>query len=217
MNPTVARPLRPARPRAPARFDALYYGVFAGALAPLVEYAIGAYDGTFVLSSDLSIFLNQCGYIGLVLLVASLACTPLRTLFKWTWPARLRKLLGLLGFFYICLHMLAYTGLDRGFDLGSVVKATLERPFILYGMSAFLLLIPLAVTSTNGMLRRLGGKRWQLLHRLAYVVAALGVLHFYLRIKGRDHREPLAFAGVVVVLLTVRLIQALAKRSTTAH
>jgi sulfoxide reductase heme-binding subunit YedZ len=208
MNPPPA-----PRPRAPARFDWLYYGVFAGALAPLAEYAIGAYDGTFRLASDLSIFLNQCGYIGLVLLIASLACTPLRTLFKWTWPAPLRKLLGLLGFFYICLHMLAYTGLDRGFDLRSVVAATFERPFILFGMLAFLMLIPLAVTSTNTMLRRLGGKRWLLLHRLAYVIAVLGVLHFYLRVKGRDHGEPLLWAGIVAALLTVRLAKALTLRA----
>lgn len=151
-----------------------------------------------------------------MLLIASLACTPLRTVFKLQWPARLRKLLGLLGFFYVCLHMLTYTGLDQGFNLPKVFRESLVRPFLLFGMTAFVLLIPLAITSTNGMLKKLGGKRWLALHRLVYLIVILGVVHFYLRIKGRDHTEPLIWGSIVAVLLMVRIIKSLMKPKRVA-
>jgi methionine sulfoxide reductase heme-binding subunit len=147
--------------------------------------------------------LNQLGLLALVLLVLSLACTPLDLAFGWKWPIRIRKTLGLLAFFYAACHALTYAVIDQALDLRAIASDILERKFIFVGFAAFVLLIPLAVTSTSGMLKRLGFKRWKLLHRLAYVAAGLGVLHFVWRVK-KDVTEPVVYGAIVVALLAIR-------------
>ena len=144
------------------------------------------------------------GLTALVLLLTSLGMTPLRILFHWSWPIQLRRLLGLLAFFYICVHFSVWIGLDHFFAWKRMGQDVLKRPFITVGVLALALLIPLAITSTQGMIKRLGGARWRLLHRLVYVAGVLGVLHFlWLAKKGRT--TPYYYAIVLGVLLAVRL------------
>ena len=178
-------------------------GVFAGALVPLAAIIVrGAQGGLGANPIDQA--LNQLGLVALIFLVAALACTPLKTLFGWTWPIRLRRMLGLFAFFYALLHVLTYSGLDQGLAWAAIWKDVTKRKFIFVGFAAFVLLIPLAATSTAGAVKRLGFARWKLLHRLAYVAAALGAIHFFLRVK-KDVREPLAYALVLCALLLVRV------------
>ncbi len=143
------------------------------------------------------------GKTALILLVLALAVTPLRRLTGWNHLIKVRRLIGLFAFFYVCLHFAIYIGLDQFFAFGDIGEDILERPYITVGFTAFVLLIPLAVTSTTGWIRRLG-KRWRQLHRLAYVAAGLGVLHYFWKVKA-DTREPLLFAGILAVLLILRL------------
>jgi len=138
------------------------------------------------------------------LLVATLCVTPLRGLLGWHWLARHRRTLGLLAFAYAVLHWLTYALLDVQLDWADLLKDLAKRPYIMIGMAALTLLVPLAVTSTQGMIRRLGGRRWSLLHRLVYVVAILGVVHFWMSVKA-DIREPLAYAVIFGLLLAYRL------------
>jgi sulfoxide reductase heme-binding subunit YedZ len=155
--------------------------------------------------------LNQLGLIALVFLVAALGCTPLKAIFGWTWPMRLRRMLGLLAFFYALLHVITYTALDQGLDWHAIVDDIVKRKFIFFGFSTFVLLIPLAATSTNSALRRLGYVRWKQLHRLAYLAPAIAVLHFIWRVK-RDVREPVAYGLVLAALLSVRLVDYIHER-----
>ncbi len=143
------------------------------------------------------------GFSALTLLTTTLAITPVRRLTGWNEAVKLRRLVGLFAFFYVCLHFLTYLVLDHFFDWETVVEDIVKRPYITVGFTAFLLLIPLAVTSTKGWIRRLG-KRWQKLHRLVYLAAGLGVLHFFWKVKA-DTREPLIFAAIVAALLLFRL------------
>lgn len=147
---------------------------------------------------------HETGIWALRLLVATLAVTPLRRLSGQQWLARLRRMLGLFGFFYLCLHLSTYLWLDHFFDWSTVVEDVLERPYITVGMLAFVLLLPLAATSTDAMLRRLGGRRWQRLHRLAYLATLLGCLHFLWLVKA-DLTEPLIYAVITLGLLATRL------------
>jgi methionine sulfoxide reductase heme-binding subunit len=146
---------------------------------------------------------HHTGWWGLVFLLATLAVTPLRRLTGWNRVIGVRRLLGLFAFFYVALHFGVYL-LDQEMVFAYVREDVLERPYITAGFTAFVLMIPLAVTSTRGMIRRLGGKRWQRLHRLVYASAVLGVVHFLWSVKA-DVREPLVFAGVLAVLLALRL------------
>jgi methionine sulfoxide reductase heme-binding subunit len=149
--------------------------------------------------------LNQLGLIALVFLISALGCTPLKAMFSWTWPMRIRRMLGLLAFFYAALHVITYTVLDQGLDWHAIVDDIVKRKFIFFGFSTFVLLILLAATSTNSALRRLGYVRWKQLHRLAYLAPALAVLHFIWRVK-LDVREPVAYGLVLTALLSVRLV-----------
>ena len=149
--------------------------------------------------------LNQLGFWALTLLLASLACTPIKIVTGWNWPLRLRRLLGLEAFLYAALHFSMYVGVDQSFDFGEIGKDIIKRKFMTVGFAAFVLLIPLAVTSTNKMVKRLGFPRWKRLHRLAYLAAILGVVHFVWRVKS-DFRQPIIFAFVLAVLLVVRVI-----------
>ena len=189
--------------RRPKPLPWLKPGVFVGALVPVAAILLRAWRGELG-ANPIAQALNQLGLVALVFLVAALACTPLKTLFGWTWPIRLRRMLGLFGFFYGLLHVSTYTVLDQGLDWRAVWADVTKRKFIYVGASTFVLLVPLAVTSTSGALKRLGYARWKRLHRLAYVATVLGVIHFLWRVK-RDVREPIVYGTVLGVLLLVRL------------
>ena len=147
----------------------------------------------------------------LIFLMITLAVTPLRRLSGWQWLIKLRRMLGLFAFFYAALHFVTYIWLDQFFDLQDIVKDVIKRPFITVGFAAFLCLIPLAVTSTNAMVKRLGGKRWQSLHRLVYAIGILGVVHYWWLVK-KDIREPLLHAAILSLLLGLRIYWRLQKR-----
>lgn len=145
------------------------------------------------------------GVLTLVFLVLTLLVTPLRRTFGWNWLLRQRRLLGLYAFFYGLAHLLTYIAFDRDWRLLSVFGDIYRRPFIAVGMLSFGLMVPLAVTSTNAMIKRLGGKQWARLHRLTYYVALGGVLHYYLIVKS-DVSYPLLFAVIIGFLLGYRVI-----------
>lgn len=202
----AAKARSPAAPRAakPRPLPWLVPAVLTGALLPLPIMALRAARGTLG-ANPITEALNQLGLLALILLIASLACTPLKILFDWTWAIRIRKTLGLVGFAYAAIHVLTYAVLDQALAWGAILEDILERNFIAVGLCAFLLLIPLAVTSTSGMLKRLGFARWKRLHRLAYVAAGLGVVHFVWRVK-KDLSEPLMYGMILAALLAVRAL-----------
>ena len=138
-------------------------------------------------------------------LILTLAVTPLRKVFNLPELIRFRRMLGLFAFFYVSLHFITYLGPDQSFSLSSMWKDVYKRPFITVGFLGFILLIPLALTSTAGWIRRLGGRRWQMLHRLIYVTAIAGVIHYYWLVKS-DVRKPLQYAFFVGVLLLWRIV-----------
>jgi methionine sulfoxide reductase heme-binding subunit len=137
-------------------------------------------------------------------LIFTLTITPLRKLLKLPELIRFRRMLGLFAFFYVCLHFLTYIGPDQSFDLAAIWKDVAKRRFITVGFLGFVLLIPLAITSTAGWIRRMGGKRWQMLHRSIYIAAICGVIHYYWLVKS-DVRDPLFYAALVSILLLWRL------------
>ncbi|HHJ17494.1 MAG TPA: sulfoxide reductase heme-binding subunit YedZ [Gammaproteobacteria bacterium] len=146
---------------------------------------------------------DNTGEWALRFLLITLMATPLKRLFGWGWTIRVRRMLGLFAFFYAGLHLLTYLWLDQFFDWGEIWLDILDRPFITVGMLAFVLLLPLAITSNTFMMRRLG-RGWKRLHRLAYIVPALGVLHFWWLVKA-DVLEPLVYGAVLAVLLGLRI------------
>lgn len=145
-------------------------------------------------------------------LFIALTVTPLRRLTGWHVVVRLRRMLGLFAFFYACLHFVSYIWLDQFFMWDAIIEDILDRPYITVGVASFLLLIPLAVTSTNGMARRLGGRRWQRLHQLVYLIAVLGVIHFLWLVKS-DISEPVIYGAILALLLGFRLFWHLRGRS----
>jgi len=145
------------------------------------------------------------GMMTLIFLVLTMAVTPVRKIFGLNWVIQLRRMLGLYAFFYGCLHFLCFFSLDRGFSVSSTLTEMVKRKYLIVGSTALIVMIPLAITSTNGMIKRLGGKRWRALHRLAYVAAIAGVIHYYMQVKA-DVRQPLVFAAVLAVLLGYRLL-----------
>ncbi len=154
--------------------------------------------------------LNQVGLWTLILLLASLACSPIKTVLGWTWQMRIRRMLGLLTFFYALVHFLVYIGADQYFDWDEIWKDIVKRKFMTVGFFALMILLPLAVTSTNKMVKRLGFVRWKRLHRLVYVAAVAAIVHFIWRVKA-DLLDPLIYAGVLAVLMGIRVVQALRK------
>jgi methionine sulfoxide reductase heme-binding subunit len=148
-------------------------------------------------------------------LIFTLCITPLRKLLKLPDLIRFRRMLGLFAFFYVCLHFLTYLGPDQSFDLAGMWKDVAKRPYITVGFTAFVLLIPLAITSTTGWIRRLGGKRWQMLHRLIYFAAVCGVIHYYWLVKS-DVRKPVFYGALVAILLLWRLGDWFFKRRSQA-
>jgi sulfoxide reductase heme-binding subunit YedZ len=185
--------------------------IFTGALIPLAVTLIEAIRGTLS-ANPIAEVLNRLGLLALIFLILALAMTPLRVFFGWTWPVRVRRMLGLFAFFFAFLHLTTYVAVDQGFDLSTVLEDVLKRRFIFVGVAAFLLLVPLAVTSTNAMVRRLGFRSWQRLHRLAYVATILGVIHFVWRVK-KDMTEPVIYGAVLALLLGFRLMRALKSRA----
>jgi methionine sulfoxide reductase heme-binding subunit len=149
-------------------------------------------------------------------LVFTLCVTPLRKLFRLPDLIRFRRMLGLFAFFYAGLHFITYLGPDQQFDLIAMWKDVAKRPFITVGFAAFVLLIPLAITSTTGWIRRLGGKRWQMLHRSIYFAAVFGVIHYYWLVKS-DVREPLFYGTIVAILLLWRIGKSLLRSSAVSQ
>lgn len=145
------------------------------------------------------------GMLTLVFLMITIAVTPARRITGLNWLVKFRRMLGLFAFFYGFLHLMTYVWFDRYFNLKSIPGDVVKRPFIAIGMTAFFLMVPLAITSTNQMVKRLGGKRWAILHRLVYLAGVGGVLHYYLLVKS-DVRLPRTFAFVLVLLLGFRLL-----------
>ena len=178
--------------------------VFVNALIPLVLLLTDLYRGR-VGPNPLEFATRTTGMLTLVFLSLTVAITPLRRIFGANSLVKFRRMLGLFAFFYGTLHLLTYIWFDRVFNLASTVKDVAQRPFILVGMTAFLLMVPLAITSTNKMVKRLGGKRWARLHRVVYVAAVLGVVHFWMLVKS-DVRLPLTFAFIILFLLGYRLL-----------
>ncbi|HEX2078282.1 MAG TPA: protein-methionine-sulfoxide reductase heme-binding subunit MsrQ [Longimicrobium sp.] len=174
---------------------------WAGGLIPLALLVAGAFTGG--LGADPIEYVTlRTGFATLLMLMCTLAVSPVRKLTGWNWLAPIRRTLGLCAFLYVCLHFATYL-VDQGFAMEYIVEDVAERPYVTAGFTAFLLLIPLAVTSTRGWIRRLG-KRWQKLHRLVYLAAGLGVLHFIWLVKS-DLLEPLVFAAVFAVLMAFRV------------
>ncbi len=177
--------------------------VCVGSLTPLVVMIARGLRGELG-ANPIGEALNQLGLLALIFVVAALVCTPLKLICGWTWPLRIRRMLGLLGFFYAALHVSTYTGLDQVFDWSAIYADVTKRKFIFVGFAAFVLLIPLALTSTNSAVKRLGFRRWKQLHRLAYIVPILGVVHFVWRVK-KDVREPMSYAVLLAALLAIRV------------
>ncbi len=151
------------------------------------------------------------GMMTLIFLTLTMAVTPVRKVFGLNWVIQLRRMLGLYAFFYGCLHFLCFYSLDRAFSISSTLHEIVVRKYIWFGMTALLVMVPLALTSTNAMIKRLGGKRWRALHRLAYVAAIAGAIHFYMQVKA-DVRLPLVFIAVLAVLLGYRVVNYLRNR-----
>ena len=180
--------------------------VFVLALLPLARMAYLTVTGQLV--EPLEFLTHGTGDWALYFLCFTLAVTPLRRLSQWNWLIRLRRMLGLYMFFYASLHFLTFLWFDHFFDLQEMWQDVLKRPFITVGFAAFVLLIPLALTSTNAMVRRLGGKRWQWLHRLVYLVAPLAILHFWWMKAGKHNfAQPILYGAILGVLLLARLVR----------
>lgn len=178
--------------------------VFLLALIPLSRLAFGAYFETLG-ANPIEKITRITGFWALTFLLISLTITPLRRVLGWLWLIRLRRMLSLFAFFYACLHFLTYLVLDQFFDWGSIVEDIIKRPYITVGFPAFLLMIPMAVTSTNKMIKRLGGKRWRLLHRLVFLCAVGGVVHYLWLVK-KDLTNPVTFSVWLGLLLGFRLL-----------
>ncbi len=185
--------------------------LFGAALIPFGYLAVGLLTGGLG-ANPVETITHESGQWTLRLLLVTLLVTPLRRATGLAWLVRLRRMLGLFAFFYLMVHFATYAVLDAGLDLGYVVEDVLDRPYITVGFLTLCALVPLAATSTDAMVRRLGGARWRRLHRLAYFAGAGGVLHFlWLASSKADLREPLIYLAVLVLLLAAR-IPALAAR-----
>ncbi len=178
--------------------------VFLLALVPLVRIVVGALTGGLG-GNPIEEMLHRTGWWALAFLILTLSVTPIRRLTGIGWLVKLRRMLGLYAFFYASVHFAVYIGIDQFFAWEYILEDIAERPYITVGFTALLILVPLAATSNKGMIKRLGGKRWTRLHRLVYVAAALGVLHFLWLVKA-DIREPVIFGAILAALLGYRLV-----------
>ena len=178
--------------------------IFVNSLVPLVLMLWDWYHKR-VGANPLEFVTRTTGMLTLIFLLISLAVTPIRKITGANWLVKFRRMLGLYAFFYGFLHLLTYLWFDRGFHLKGVPADIVKRPFITIGMTAFFLMVPLAITSTNKMVKRLGGKRWNRLHKLVYFAGAAGVLHYWMLVKS-DKSLPLTFAFILALLLGYRLL-----------
>lgn len=200
-------PLAPAvlRNLKPRSVTLLWWVILALTLVPLARLVVFGFTGGLG-ANPLEFITHSTGDWTLYLFCITLAVTPLRKITGLNWLVRMRRMLGLMAFFYLCLHFTTFVWFDHFFDLGEIWKDIVKRPFITVGVLALVLTIPLAITSTNGMVRRLGGKRWQALHRLVYVIVPLGVLHYWWDKAGKNLiAQPLLFAVLVALMLALRL------------
>ena len=181
-------------------------GIFVGSLTPLATILWRAASSDLG-ANPIAEALNLLGLSALIFLTASLACTPLKTILGWTWPIRVRRMLGLFAFFYALLHVFVYMGLDQGLAWQAIWADVTKRKFIFVGFAAFVMLVPLAATSTQTAVRTLGFVTWKRLHRLAYLAGGLATIHFIWRVK-KDISEPVAYASILAVLLGVRVVAA---------
>jgi len=196
----------------PRQLTAIKSIAFVLALVPF--FALIYLVATDQLVEPLQYITRNTGSWTLYFLCITLAVTPLRRLSGWNWLLKLRRMMGLYAFFYALLHFTTFLWFDHFFDVQEMLKDVAKRPFITVGFTAFVLLVPLAITSTNGMVRRLGGKRWQMLHKLVYVIAPLGILHFWwMRAGKHDFNKPILFGLIVLALLGVRVWWARRQRS----
>ena len=185
-------------------YKPLLFALCALPFASLVWRAFGV-AGSSLGADPVAQVLHELGLRGLQMLMLTLLVTPLRQVLRQPWLIVFRRMLGLFAFFYVSMHFLAWLVLDQGLEWSRLLPEIGKRPYITMGFLGFVLLVPLAVTSTNNMMRRLG-RRWQKLHRLVYVVAVLGVWHFYWQVK-KDVREPLRYCAILAVLLGWRLLK----------
>src|SRR5450432_4171612 len=177
--------------------------VFVICLLPLVSLAWRGFHNDLT-ANPIEFITHATGDWTLRFLIVTLCITPFRKILHLPELIRFRRMLGLFAFFYACLHFTTYIWLDKFFDLSEMWKDIAKRKFITVGFAAFLLLIPLAITSTAGWVRRLGGKRWQMLHRLIYFSAVFGVIHYLWLVKA-DIRKPLIYGAILAVLLLYRI------------
>ena len=193
------------RPVSPSVLLGLKVALAMACMMPFVVMAMAVFGvaGLTLGANPVEELIDRNGQWGLRFLLITLAVTPLRRITGVHWLVRFRRMLGLFAFFYLTLHFVSYAVIDQRLAVGPILEDIMERPFITLGMLGLLLLMPLAVTSTNAMMRRLG-RRWQSLHRLVYVIAILGVWHYWWQVK-QDIREPLIYAGILAVLLGYRV------------
>jgi sulfoxide reductase heme-binding subunit YedZ len=184
------------------RVRTLKLGVFALSLAPVAWLVYGVFADTLG-ANPIDVVTDETGTWTLRFLVLTLLVTPLRRWTGWNQAVRFRRMLGLFAFFYGLLHFLTYIWLDQFFALDDIAADIVKRPFITVGVLAFTAMVPLAITSTAGWIRRLGGRRWNLLHRLVYVSAVAGVVHYWWLVKA-DVSRPARYALIVAVLLAAR-------------
>lgn len=197
--------------------DARFYR-FTVAFNSLIPLVLLGYDGFHgrLGANPIEFILRTTGVLTLTFLLITLAVTPLRKITGWNGLIKYRRMLGLFAFFYGLLHVLTYSIFDKSLEVDAIVVDVLQRPFIAIGMAAFLMLTPLAATSTNGWIKRLGGKRWARLHALIYPAALLGVVHFWMIVKS-DVFYPLIFGSVLLLLLGYRVLSRLRKSSSAAR
>jgi len=188
--------------------------LFVLAALPAVWLAVDAFRGNLT-ADPIEEITHRTGWWTITLLMVTLSVTPIRRFTGWNQVVKVRRMLGLWAFFYATLHLLTYVVLDLFFAFDILLEDVAKRPYITVGFAGFLMLLALAVTSTKGWIRRLG-KRWQRLHQLVYVAALAGVVHFYWQVKA-DTREPLIYAGILLMLLVTRVRLGVQKRERRAE
>jgi sulfoxide reductase heme-binding subunit YedZ len=199
----------------PSQYKGIKAAIFIASLIPFARMVVLSVVGA--LPDPLAFITHSSGDWALYFLVITLCVTPVRRLLKWNWLVRLRRMVGLYAFFYAFIHFTAFLWFDHWFDVAAMWKDVLKRPFITVGFIAFVLLIPLAVTSNNAMIRKLGGKLWQRIHRLIYVIAPLGIVHYWwLKSAKNNIEQPLIFGVIVAVLLGVRVYWSMTKKKVQA-
>jgi sulfoxide reductase heme-binding subunit YedZ len=199
----------------PSQYKGIKAAIFIASLIPFARMVVLSVVGA--LPDPLAFITHSSGDWALYFLVITLCVTPVRRLLKWNWLVRLRRMVGLYAFFYAFIHFTAFLWFDHWFDVAAMWKDVLKRPFITVGFIAFVLLIPLAVTSNNAMIRKLGGKLWQRIHRLIYVIAPLAILHYWWMKSAKNNIEqPLIFGVIVAVLLGVRVYWSVTKKKVQA-